>query len=231
MTGTPAAAGMLSRESAVTRRRIAVQGRRIDVWIQAVARGAALGGAAVRLAERLAAHVLEAPGEVRVASLLPSGRPVVLHGRAAGACGVSISHLQRRRPGDTPGCHAGLVAAACCRDADVGIDIVAPADAPSASLAIALTDAERADAVDARQAALLWAAKEAAYKASGLDEAFRPRRIVIGRQAAAEFSWRVTGRHRDVRGAGCFIDDDDHVLAIAVTDRISHHSSEAAVLP
>ncbi len=73
MTGTPAAAGMLSRESAVTRRRIAVQGRWIDVWIQAVARGAALGGAAVRLAERLAAHVLEAPGEVRVASLLPSG--------------------------------------------------------------------------------------------------------------------------------------------------------------
>lgn len=230
MTGAAAAPRAGRSAAAVVRRRVSVGQRQVDVWTLHVGRGAALSGEAVRLAERLAADVLEAADEVRVASLLPSGRPVVLRAGVPAGCGLSISHLQRRVPGDAPGCHLGLVAAACCRDADVGLDIVAPADAAAAALAPVFTSTEQAETTDARQAAFLWAAKEAAYKASGLDEAFRPRRIVIGRQPESAFTWSVTGQCREVRGVGSFVDDGDHVLAIAVTEQTPQRGSEAVVL-
>jgi 4'-phosphopantetheinyl transferase EntD len=129
---------------------------------------------------------------------------------------VSISHLCRRHPS---GC-VGVVAVAACRGAGIGLDIVAPAEIVPASLARFLTPHERAMTSDPHGAAVVWAAKEAAFKASGLDEGFRPRRVVIDQLTARGFAWRVRGDFRAVVGEGGFLLADDHVLAIAVADRI-----------
>lgn len=211
----------------VTRHRVAVRGRWVDVWATP-AGGASVSVAGSRLAERLAAHVLGVPpSSLRVAPLAPSGRPVVLGAGAAGDCGISISHL-RRPSGEASIDCAGLVVAAACRNAHVGVDVVAPVDVSAASIACFLTKGLPAGEGDARHAVRLWAAKEAAYKAAALDEAFRPRRIVIEQMAADSFRWSVAGRYHAVHGAGVFFAEDGHVLAVAVADRIpilSHGAS------
>ena len=199
------------------RRRLAVRGRWIEVGIAQVEAGSSLSVAGARLAERLVARLLEVPHRrIRVAPLPPSGRPVVTHDGAGGDCGVSISHLRRRHPSRC----AGIVAAAACRGAGIGLDIVAPADIAPASIARFLSPDERATATDAHGAAVVWAAKEAAFKASRLDEGFRPRRVAIERLTARGFAWRVRGDFREVHGGGGLLLADDHVLAIAVADRI-----------
>jgi hypothetical protein len=64
---------------------------------------------------------------------------------------------------------------------------------------------------------LLWAAKEAAYKAARLDVAFRPRQVAIEGLSAAGFTWRVRDRAPAVVGAGRFAMVGRHVVAIAAT--------------
>lgn len=197
-----------------TRHRLALGGRRVEVWTRPVAAGASLSVAGVRLAEGLVARLLTVPrSRIRVAPLAPSGRPVALRDGACGACGVSISHLRRHVAGP------GVVAAAACRGADVGVDIVAPADTGRAALARFLSPAEAALAADAHGAAAVWAAKEAAFKAAGLDEGFRPGRVAIDRLTSQGFAWCVRGGFRHVRGRGLFVPCRDHLLAIAVTHR------------
>jgi len=203
--------------SAVTRRRVAVDGRRVEIWTARTA-GLSPSIAGCRLAERLAADVLGiSPSSLRVAALPASGRPVVIHGGAAAGCGISISHTQRR-----PACGAsiGLVAVAACRGRHVGIDVVSPVDVSPEPLARFLASDAPRSAIDAWHVSLEWAAKEAAYKASAIDEAFRPHRVVVERLADDGFRWSVSGLFRAAHGAGRFIVEDDHVVAVAVADRI-----------
>ncbi len=214
--------------AAVTRRRVAVHGHRVAVWTARTA-GLSPSVAGSRLAERLAADMLGvSPASLRVASLPPSGRPVVLQGGAAAACGISISHTLRRLATRAP---VGLVAVAACRGGQVGIDIVAPADVSPEPLARFLASGSLPAASDPRHITLEWAAKEAAYKASGLDEAFRPRRVAVERLADDGFRWSVSGLFRAVHGVGRFLVEDDHLVAVAVTEPIPCPSRGASALP
>lgn len=213
------------------RRRLAMRGRWVEVEIARVEGGSSLSVAGARLAERLVARLLELPPRtIRVAPLPPSGRPVVLHDGAGLDCGVSISHLLPRHPSPT----VGVVAAAACRGGGIGLDLVAPADIAPASIASFLSPDERAMAGDAHGAALVWAAKEAAFKAAGLDEGFRPRRVVVERLTPRGFAWRVRGDFREVHGTGDFLPADDHVLAIAFAarnpDRIADNGTHGSRL-
>lgn len=213
---------------AVNRRRVAVDGRRVEIW---TARTAGLSPSITgsRLAERLAAEVLGvSPSSLRVATLSPSGRPVVLVAGEAAGCGISISHTQRRT---ACGASIGLVAVAACRDGQVGVDIVSPADVSPEPLARFVASDDPRSAIDPWHVSLEWAAKEAAYKTSAIDEAFRPHRVVVERLADDGFRWRVSGLFRAVHGAGRFIVEDDHVVAVAVADHIPCPSPGASEQP
>ena len=167
--------------------------------------GEPASGSALRLAEDLATASLGlAPGVVRVAALLPSGRPVATIDGLPAACVVSVSHVD------------GLAGAAVSSDACVGIDIVDPADA-GRSLDVWFTPDELALVPDEHGLlrAMLWTAKEAAYKAARLDTEFRPRRVVIESLSANGFEWWVRDGHADVRGAGFFATAGRYVVAIA----------------
>lgn len=199
-----------------TSQRMTVAGRRVEIRTACTADLAA-SVAGCRLAERLAADLLGvSPATLRVATLPPTGRPVVLHGGQPAACGISISHTVRPA---VAGAFPGLVAVAACRDGRVGIDIVTPADVRPEPLACFLSAADSRPADDPRHVALEWAAREAAYKASAVDEPFRPRRVVVTRPAADLFCWRVAGRFRVVHGVGRFFVVDDRLGAVAVADR------------
>lgn len=226
MTSAPPRTPADATSPAVTRHRVAVRGRWVHVWA-APTGGLSLSVAGTRLAERVAAHVLGVPpSSLRVAPLAPSGRPVVLPAGAAGDCGISISHL--RRPPDDPSVGGGLVAAAACRGAHVGVDLVAPGDVSAESIARFLEGSASSAAGDARHAVRLWAAKEAAYKAAAIDEAFRPRRIVIEQPAPGGFRWIVSGRYHEVHGGGSFLAEDGFVFAVAVADPIPSMSPGAS---
>jgi len=216
--------------SPISRHRVAVHGRWVDIWVTA-ADCSSLSVAGSRLAERLAADVLGvARSSLRVAPLAPSGRPVVVCAASAGDCGISISHL-RPRLADAPSSGRGLVAVAACRGAQVGIDLVVPAEVSTASLSRFLATTRTGTDADARDAVRLWAAKEAAYKAAALDEAFRPRRIVVERVSASGFRWSVDGRYHAVHGAGIFVAEEGHILAVAVADHIPSLSHGAPPRP
>lgn len=197
MTATRAAtAGRIERG-------LAVGGWRIDLGFAAPAPGESLSGAARRLAERLVAQRTGLPAAtIRVAALLPSGRPV-----ASGEDGilpVSVAMAHER----------GLVGAAVCSGPGVGIDIVDPA-AVRAGLQQWLDVAER-DVSASVPPGMLWAAKEAAYKAAGIDAPFRPQAVAV--EADGEgFSWRLADRWRGASGAGRFIADGRHLVAVACT--------------
>lgn len=213
---------------AVIRRRVAVDGRRAEILTARTA-GLLPSIAGSRLAERLAAEVLGiSPSSLRVATLSPSGRPVVLVAGEAAGCGISISHT-RRRP--ARGASIGLVAVAACRGRPVGVDVVFPADVSPEPLARFVASDDPRSAIDPWHVSLEWAAKEAAYKASAIDEAFRPHRVVVERLADDGFRWRVSGLFRAVHGAGRFIMEDDHVVAVAVADRIPCPSPGASEQP
>jgi hypothetical protein len=160
-----------------------------------------------RLAEDLVAATLGLAGaQVRVAALLPSGRPVARITGRERSPSVSLSHVH------------GLLGAAVAADGQVGLDIVDPADAGRAldaffspdELALVPDD-------DGLLRARLWAAKEAAYKAARLDAEFRPRRVTIEGLSPSGFAWVVRDRHVVVRGAGRFATVGRHVVAIAAT--------------
>lgn len=166
---------------------------------------------AARLAESLVADRLSLhAGGVRVASLVPSGRPVAFASGAPAAVCVSISHVQ------------GLLGVAVSTDASIGLDIVDPAEA-GRGLDIWFTPDELALAPDeGRLRAVLWAAKEAAYKACRLDTEFRPHAVVIESLATRSFGWTVRDRFGDIRGTGRLLAIGRHVVALASVAACGH---------
>lgn len=175
-----------------------------------------------RLGERVAdacllqSVPLHRVGSVRVATLMPSGRPVAtIDDRAAPIC-VSLSHTRLMR------------AAVACAEAFVGIDLVEmrPATAApcrgkpyrrSQSLDAWFTQSElgllAACTILTRE--MLWAAKEAAYKAARLDTEFRPRQLTIEHASGNRFRWSIFDRWATVSGEGVFLIAADHIVAIA----------------
>lgn len=175
---------------------------RVDVATAAPTPGESLSAAARRLAERIIADRVGLPlVSVRVASLLPSGRPVV--SAEAGMLPLSVSVAHER----------GLVGAAVCDGAGVGIDIV-DVSVDRAGLDHWLDEAERAVAAPG----MIWAAKEAAFKSAGLDTTFRPLRVSIEPIGVVAFSWTLRDAWRTVCGAGRFLDAGRHLVAVACAD-------------
>jgi phosphopantetheinyl transferase (holo-ACP synthase) len=200
-------------------RRIAAAGRRVDVAFDETPEGVAPSAAAARLAEDLVAEQIGCERRlVHVAAMMPSGRPVAaVRGRET-TVGVSLAHA------------GGLVGAAVCAVCGVGLDIV-DAAAAGPNLDIWFTSDELATFRDhGRPRARLWAAKEAAFKAAGLDEGFRPLAVAIGRSGTAGFRWSVRGNHRNVGGEGVFAAAGRQVVAVALATAsmsIAHPSRSA----
>lgn len=167
---------------------------------------ASLSRQAACLAEELVAGHLDVDRDtVRLAALMPSGRPVAVVDGMPSGMSVSISHLD------------GLVGAGTCDDARVGLDIVDPAEA-GRGLDVWFTPDELALLPDDHGLLrpLLWAAKEAAYKAAHLDTEFRPRTVTILDLSPSGFTWTAGDRFAHVRGSGRFIGIHGHVVAVAV---------------
>lgn len=171
----------------------------------------AASAAAMRLAEELAAAAGGwSRSLVRVAALPPSGRPVALVEGREGAVRVSVSHV------------AGLLGAAASLDGSVGLDIVDPTTA-GCGLDVFLSPEELALLPDHMGLArgLLWAAKEAAFKAARLDVGFRPRAIAIESLSPEGFTWTLTAPHACVVGAGGFAVVAGHVVAVATAEPVA----------
>ena len=159
----------------------------------------------MRLAEMLVAATAGVHHRfVRVAALSPSGRPVAALSSPKPAPFVSISHAE------------GLIGAAASGDGPIGMDIVSPNSAGD-GLDFFFSAKElsfRADGFgDVR--AMLWAAKEAAYKASQLDAEYRPRQVKIRALSPRGFEWVICTPYRNVSGAGSFAMVAGHVVAFA----------------
>lgn len=196
-------------------RNLLVGGWTVDVGTAVPAPGESLSAAARRLAERIVAerHGLPA-GAVRVASLLPSGRPIVSDDSGVMTLSVSMAHER------------GFVGAAICDGTGVGIDIV-DTTVVRAGLDHWLVDAELA----AASPGMVWAAKEAAYKAAGLDATFRPLRVRIEPSGDGRFFWTLRDDWRTAEGTGRFLEAGRYLLAVACTDtarRSSPGRSEGA---
>jgi len=188
------------------RRRLTVGGHDVQLAIATVDRQDGPEPAAARaLAEDVAAATLQQDRRnLRIASVSPSGRPVLLvAGRATGMA-VSISHVE------------GLVAAAVGSTAGVGIDLVDPAEA-GRGLDFWFTPEELAlEPDEGLLRARLWAAKEAAYKAAGLDEELRPRTVAIESLGLHAFTWTARSGFARAAGEGRFLAAGRHVVALAV---------------
>jgi hypothetical protein len=167
----------------------------------------------LRLAEDLVATLLSTPcAAVRVAGLAPSGRPVARVAGMSSGPAVSVSHVR------------GLLGAAASTDGQVGLDIVDPAAAGRALDAFFTPDELTLMPDDmGLLRALLWGAKEAAYKAARLDTEFRPRRVTIESLSPNGFSWVVRERHAVVTGVGRFATVGRYVVAIAATAPVTRH--------
>lgn len=183
-----------------------LDGGEVALALAATGAGDGSPSAAARdVAERLAAERIGQPRSgVRLASLPPSGRPVLLVAGAPAGPAVSLSHVE------------GLVAAAVAEGVGVGIDLVDPAEA-GRGLDVWFTPDELAlEPDDGLLRARLWAAKEAAYKAAGLDEELRPRTVVIESLAPRAFTWSASGRFATATGRGRFLTAGRHVVAVAL---------------
>jgi 4'-phosphopantetheinyl transferase EntD len=181
---------------------LAVGDRLVDVGFAVPVPGESLSAAARRLAERLVARRAGLPGAaVRVAALLPSGRPVATG--PDGILPVSVAMAHERR----------FVGAAVCDASGVGIDIVDPA-AVRAGLDHWLDAAERGCAGSVTPG-MLWAAKEAAYKAARLDASFRPLAVSVEPDGDEGFTWRLQDDWRAAHGQGRFLDRGGHLVAVA----------------
>jgi hypothetical protein len=118
----------------------------------------------------------------------------------------------------------GLLGAAASTDGQVGLDIVDPAAAGRALDAFFTPDELTLMPDDmGLLRALLWGAKEAAYKAARLDTEFRPRRVTIESLSPNGFSWVVRERHAVVTGVGRFATVGRYVVAIAATAPVTRH--------
>ena len=80
-----------------------------------------------------------------------------------------------------------------------------------------LDDAERA----AASPAMIWAAKEAAYKAAGLDAVFRPLGVAVEPSDDGTFAWTLRDDWRMVSGTGRFFEVGCHLVAVACTHAAS----------
>ena len=183
-----------------------IAGRRVDVAFEEVSEDVATSAAAARLAEDLvAARIGCERRRVRVAALMPSGRPVATVGGREAEAFVSVSH------------GGGLVAAAVCATGGVGLDVVDAAEA-GRRLDAWFTPDERGmlPGHEGRSRARLWAAKEAAFKAARLDEGFRPLAVAIAPRGRVGFRWSVRGDHRRAGGLGIFTAVGGKVVAVAV---------------
>ena len=185
-----------------------VGGRRIDaVFARQPGDAEPLSGATQRLAEELVAATCGVPvRRVRVAGLAPSGRPTArVAGRDRVPC-VSVSHVR------------GLIGAAVCGHGSVGLDIVDPADA-GRRLDVFFSPAELALACDDHGLlrAMLWSAKEAAFKAARRDAEFRPRHVSVDGMSPGGFAWTVRDHHAVSSGTGAFATVDRCIVAIATT--------------
>jgi len=172
---------------------------RADLLLGVPAPGEMLSGAARRVGAVLVAERLGVPPpSVRIASLLPSGRPVALGDDGPLGLSVSLSHDR------------GLVGAVVSADARIGIDIVDPGSV-GAGLG------HWFDATEQRSArtAPLWAAKEAAYKAAGLDVAFQPGAVTVTDDGPGAFRWTVRSPARAVDGQGAWFAAGRHLVALA----------------
>ena len=184
-----------------TQRDLVVGAWRVDVGTALPAPGESLSAAARRLAERIAATRMGLPaGAVRVASLLPSGRPIASAEGSLLPLAVSMAHER------------GLVGAAVCAGPGVGIDII-DTTVVRAGLDHWLDDGERT----AASPGMVWGAKEAAYKAAGLDAAFRPLRVSIEPSGDGTFSWTLRDEWRTASGTGRFLETGRYLLAVACT--------------
>lgn len=157
-----------------------------------------------RLAEDLVAAVAALPaGSVRVATLLPSGRPVALTGADTIPVAVSLTHL------------AGFAAAAAS-DAvrGVGVDAVDTATTAS-SLEWWFDRCERRWAADTSPQHV-WGAKEAGFKAAGIDGHFRPHGVHVRADGADGFRWDLADRWRSAGGVGRFVTVGRWLVAVAI---------------
>lgn len=168
-------------------------------------REAAASNAAMRLAEEVVAATLQVDvRRVRVAPLQPSGRPVGFVDGVVANVSVSVSHVVRG------------AAAVAAPTAFVGVDLVVPADAgPALDHFFTADELAFLPGRPALLRALLWSAKEAAYKAAGIDTEFRPRRVSITRLCDRAFAWTITAEHVGAHGEGVFRDVGPVVVAIA----------------
>jgi len=172
---------------------------RADLLFAVPAPGEMLSGAARRLGETLVAERIGTlPPNVRIASLLPSGRPVALDDGGPLDLSVSLSHER------------GLVGAAVSAEARVGLDIVDP-ESVGAGLEHWFEPGER----HAIAAAPLWAAKEAAYKAAGIDVAFHPGTVTVTGDGQDSFHWELRSSARSVSGEGTWLVAGRHLVALA----------------
>lgn len=208
MMASAAAAGSIDRE-------VCVGAWRVDVGTAVPLPGESLSSAARRLAERVAAVRLAVPtATVRVASLLPSGRPIV--SAEAGILPLSVSMAHER----------GLVAAAVCDGAGVGIDVV-DASIVRAGLDRWLDPTERGLA----SPGMIWGAKESAYKAAGVDVAFHPLHVAITPIGEGAFSWTLREEWHSVRGAGRILPVGRFLVAVACTDEPRAEGGASVVTP
>lgn len=191
---------------------LVVAGCHVDLAFVEGADRFGISAAAARLAEGLVAARIGCERRlVRVASLMPSGRPVATVRGRASAVSVSVAHID------------GLFGAAVCAAAGVGLDIVAPAEAGPA-LDAWFTPGELAlPPEDGLVRARLWAAKEAAFKAVGLDDGFRPRAVAIEQLDPTGFRWSIRRGHRHVGGRGVFAEAGTHLAAVAAVSTPFEH--------
>lgn len=180
-------------------RGIRVGGWRADLLVVEPGPGEMLSGAARRAGESLVAGKIGAvPTRVWIGSLLPSGRPVALDDTGPLTLSVSLSHER------------GLVGAAVSDDARVGIDIVDPE-----TVGAGLDHWFEPEGRRCIPAAPLWAAKEAAYKAAGIDVTFHPGSVSITGAGPDAFRWAVRSPARTVVGEGAWIVAGRHLVALA----------------
>ena len=185
-----------------------VGGRSVDaVFTRPPGDAEPLSGATLRLAEELVAATCGVPvRRVRVAGLTPSGRPTArVEGRDLVPT-VSVSHVR------------GLIGAVACGHGSVGLDIVDPA-AAGRGLDVFFSTAELALVSDepGLLRAMLWSAKEAAFKAARLDAEFRPRHVSVDGMSPGGFTWTVRDHHAFRNGTGAFATIDRYIVAIATS--------------
>lgn len=183
-----------------------VAGCHVALAIDDTAQGITASAEAARLAEDLVATRIGCERRlVRVATLMPSGRPVAMVQGRADTIFVSVSHT------------GGTIGAAACDMAAVGLDIVDPAEAgPSLDSWFTPDELASFPSEDGLLRARLWGAKEAAFKSACLDDGFRPRAVAVEDLGPGYFRWSIRGTYAQARGRGVFTRAGRHLVAVAV---------------